>query len=246
MEETDFILVSVQDIREELDRREIEAWQKLIRVLTHEIMNSVSPITSLTASLNAMILKSTGDTGDLMDKVGAGMKAVQERSEGLLKFTRAYQDLARIPKPVIKDIRTRDFLSRMEILFRSYLESGSVSFTVLRDKSPEWFRADPDLLEQVLINLLRNAMEAVRSKESGRIVLAIETRPGGKVAWYVEDNGDGIEKDRLDRIFIPFYSTRKDGSGIGLSLSRQIVLMHHGSMDVRSEPGQGSTFEVLI
>ncbi|MFC2098100.1 PAS domain-containing sensor histidine kinase [Bacteroidota bacterium] len=247
MEDRFFHLVSVQDIREELDKRELEAWQKLIRVLTHEIMNSVSPIASLTGSLNDLI-KSGQDSGTekLKEKLGVGLEAIQERSEGLMKFTEAYQHLARIPSPVISEIKTKALVDRIGILFKAQFESGRINFTININDAPESFMADIDLLEQVIINLVRNAADAVEEIPNPKMNLKIESRTDGKVSIALKDNGHGIPDDLLDRIFVPFFSTKPKGSGIGLSLSRQIVLMHRGSISAISESGKGSTFEIVL
>ncbi len=241
-------LVSVQDIREELDTRELEAWQKLIRVLTHEIMNSVSPISSLTGSLHDLVAGTgKGRIGiRQQERLREGLEAVRERSAGLIKFTEAYQRLSRIPSPVITEVGTGTFVERIAILFRAQFESGGIRFIIKTDQAPEKFRADPDLLEQVIINLVRNAADAVRENGSPEIGLTIAAREKEKVSIIVSDNGTGIPEDSLDRIFVPFFTTKDQGSGIGLSLSRQIVLMHRGSITVDSRPGKGSRFEIVL
>ncbi|MCK4748934.1 MAG: ATP-binding protein, partial [Bacteroidales bacterium] len=231
MEDKFYNLVSVQDIREELDNRELEAWQKLIRVLTHEIMNSVSPIASLTGSLHDLVSEPTTDAGEelLRGKLSMGLTAIQERSAGLLKFTEAYQKLSRIPAPVITDIQTKSLVERIEILFKPQFESSNLRFSINIQKAPVSFNADLDLLEQVIINLVRNATDAVANTPNPEIDLMIESRHDGKISIIVRDNGTGIPEAQLDRIFIPFFSTKEKGSGIGLSLSRQVILMHKGT-----------------
>lgn len=255
MEEQYYNLVSVQDIREELDNREFEAWQKLIRVLTHEIMNSVSPIASLTGSLRDLAgsEKSSG-TGKRKDdarnkvyeRLVEGLKAIHDRSEGLIRFTEAYQDLARIPNPVIKEINTGSFTGRIGILFNPQFENSGIKYSTDDGRAPESFHADPELIEQVIINLVRNAVEAITGRAEPEIRLVLERRPAGKVSIKVLDNGVGIPSEMADRIFVPFFSTKEKGSGIGLSLSRQIILMHRGSLTVRSEAGKGSEFEIIL
>jgi two-component system nitrogen regulation sensor histidine kinase NtrY len=247
MEDRFYNLISVQDIREELDKRELEAWQKLIRVLTHEIMNSVSPIASLTGSLHDLVISSQdADQANLKEKLGMGLEAIQERSEGLIKFTEAYQNLARIPSPTITEVKTKALTERIGILFKAQFETGRIRFSIDIDKAPESFKADIDLLEQVIINLIRNAVEAVEEKSDPEINLKIEARTDNKVLIGVKDNGKGIPADLLDRIFVPFFSTKEKGSGIGLSLSRQVVLMHGGSINVNSNSDKGSIFEIVL
>ncbi len=248
MEDTLYHLISLQDIREELDRRELEAWQKLIRVLTHEIMNSVSPISSLTGSLHELVSKAGPDTDGSMlrERLGAGLSAIRERSMGLMKFTEDYQHLSRIPAPTISEIRTTEFVGRIRTLFDAECRSKGISFRVGAQDAPGTFRADMDLMEQVVINLIRNASDAVENRSGATIGMEIRSREDGRVSIVVGDNGSGIPEDLVDRIFVPFFSTKEKGSGIGLSLSRQIVLMHGGRMRVDSQEGEGSRFEILL
>ncbi|HEC44494.1 MAG TPA: HAMP domain-containing histidine kinase [Bacteroides sp.] len=194
------------------------------------------------------LVKSTQDADqtNLKEKLGMGLEAIQERSEGLLKFTEAYQNLARIPSPTITEIKTKALTERIGILFKAQFETGRIRFSIDIDKAPEYFKADIDLLEQVIINLIRNAVEAVEEKSDPEINLKIEARTDNKVLIGVKDNGKGIPADMLDRIFVPFFSTKEKGSGIGLSLSRQVVLMHGGTINVNSSTNKGSTFEIVL
>lgn len=241
-------LVSVQDIREELDKREFEAWQKLIRVLTHEIMNSISPIISLTGSLHDLIHRpESSEGGKAMHlKLVDGLSAIKDRSEGLMRFTEAYQNLARIPAPVISEIQTKEFVGRIETLFRGQFESSRIEFMINIAEAPDFFHGDADLLEQVIINLIRNAVDAVRETQQPEIHFMISSRSDHKVSIRLRDNGKGIPDEIMDRIFVPFFSTKERGSGIGLSLSRQIILMHRGMLTVNSKTGQGSEFEIIL
>ena len=247
IEDQDFNLVSVQNIREELDERELEAWQKLIRVLTHEIMNSVTPITSLAASLYDLVDARDTAIGSpqLKEKLVSGLGAVRERSAGLIKFTTAYQDIAKIPAPVIKTVQTTELISRLQSLFAAEMKEGGIDFEISRKGSPGSFMADINLLEQVIINLIRNAREAVTVIDKPSIRVIISSREGRQVSIKVRDNGQGIADDTLDRIFVPFFSTKESGTGIGLSLSRQIIIMHKGTLEVDTMPGK-TTFEILL
>lgn len=247
IEDREFNLVSVQNIRKELDERELEAWQKLIRVLTHEIMNSVTPITSLASSLYDMVENRDTDTGSapMREKLVSGLGAVRERSAGLIKFTSAYQDVAKLPPPVIKTIQTGQLIDRIENLFSAEMVQKGIDFAIHRDASPGSFRADISLLEQVIINLIRNALDAVNGIEESRIRLTLGPREDRQISIQVEDNGPGIPPENLDRIFVPFFSTKQEGTGIGLSLSRQIIIMHKGTLEVNT--GHGSTiFEIIL
>jgi nitrogen fixation/metabolism regulation signal transduction histidine kinase len=247
IEAQEFKLVSVQNIREELDERELEAWQKLIRVLTHEIMNSVTPITSLTSSLYDIVNDQHAAIGTpkLKEKLVSGLGAVRERSEGLIKFTAAYQDIARIPPPVIAKVRTRNLISRIESLFSAEMKEGGIDFSIDRKGSPDFFLADINLLEQVIINLIRNALDAIGGTDNPCVRLKIGSRPGRQVSIQVEDNGPGIPAEILDRIFVPFFSTKESGTGIGLSLSRQIIILHKGTLEVNTGSGK-TVFEIIL
>ncbi len=247
IEDQDFNLVSVQNIREELDERELEAWQKLIRVLTHEIMNSVTPITSLASSLYDIVDARDTAIGSpqLKEKLVSGLGAVRERSAGLIKFTTAYQDIAKIPAPVIKTVQTTELISRLQSLFAAEMKEGGIDFEISGKGSPGSFMADINLLEQVIINLIRNARDAVTMIDKPSICLTISSNEGRQVSIKVRDNGQGIPDDTLDRIFVPFFSTKESGTGIGLSLSRQIIIMHKGTLEVDTMPGK-TTFEILL
>ena len=247
IEDQDFNLVSVQNIREELDERELEAWQKLIRVLTHEIMNSVTPITSLASSLYDLVDARDTAIGSprLKEKLVSGLGAVRERSAGLIKFTTAYQDIAKIPAPVIKTVQTTELISRLQSLFAAEMKEGGIDFEISRKGSPDSFMADINLLEQVIINLIRNARDAITMIDKPSIRVIISSREGRQVSIKVWDNGQGIADDTLDRIFVPFFSTKESGTGIGLSLTRQIIIMHKGTLEVDTMPGK-HIFEILL
>lgn len=248
MEERNFVLVSVQDIRAELDEREFEAWRKLIRVLTHEIMNSVTPIASLSGSLYDLIEDDAGGyrRSHVRERIMTGLAAIRERSTGLLKFTEAYQRLARLPQPEPRNIRTADFIARLDLLFRGDLEEMGIKFTMDSVNAPQMIRADPEQIEQVIINLVRNGEEALSGVDDPAIHLEVNEHKGYSFCIQIRDNGTGIEEENLDRIFIPFFTTKKEGTGVGLSISRQIILMHKGILNVKSRVGEGSVFEILI
>jgi PAS domain S-box-containing protein len=248
LDEQPFILVSIHDIRAELDEKELESWQKLIRVLTHEIMNSVTPIVSLSSSLNNILKDNIGEIRDkkVTGRLSDGLEAIMDRSSGLMKFTNAYQDLTRIPTPKIRQIDLNDFIKKISTLYLPEIQDKKIDFSINYKGKPEKFNGDPDLLEQVLINIVRNAADAVKECEYPRINLTFESMPGYQVRIKVEDNGKGINKETLDKIFVPFFSTKPGGTGIGLSLSRQIIMMHQGSIEVTSKEEEGCTVEILL
>jgi two-component system nitrogen regulation sensor histidine kinase NtrY len=238
-----FILVSIQDIRSELEEKEIDAWQKLIRVLTHEIMNSMTPISSLAATAQDLITRS-GPRGDpeSWNDIELALRTIAKRSQGLLNFVDGYRNLTRIPKPNLKFFPAQDLFSRVSQLLQAPLAEGGARFeSSLRPENLELL-ADPDLLEQVLINLLLNAADAVRGRENARIELSAYIDERGRPVIQVRDNGVGIPEENLDKVFIPFFSTKEGGSGIGLNLSRQIMQLHNGTISVSSRPGIESVF----
>jgi len=237
-------IISIQNIKNELETNELVAWQKLIRVLTHEIMNSVTPISSLTDTLKQMTVKeleSGNHKEGIMPKLVEGLEAIKSRSDGLQAFTQAYRKLTKIPPPNFDKVYLLDSVKKIETLLADDLKT--VDFKVSTDKNIE-ILADKSLLEQVLINLIKNAIQALENTPDGIIRLTLEKN--GKVEISISDNGPGIEPDKMDKIFIPFFTTKKDGSGIGLALSREIIRLHNGSLNATSIPGEGTSFIIKI
>ncbi len=238
-----FTLVSVQDIRGELEEKEVEAWQKLIRVLTHEIMNSMTPISSLAATAQDLLSK-TGSRGDSesWNDIELALKTIGKRSEGLLHFVEGYRNLTRIPRPDFKFFPARDLFGRVGQLLQWPVGESGARFESSTKPDNLELLADPDLLEQVLINLLLNAADAVRGREGALIGLSGYIDERSRPVIQVRDNGVGIPAENLDKIFIPFFSTKEGGSGIGLSLSRQVMQLHNGTITVSSKLGVGTVF----
>ncbi|MES2766387.1 MAG: ATP-binding protein [Bacteroidota bacterium] len=242
MRETPMILVSLQDIKSELEAQEVDSWQKLIRVLRHEMMNSITPIVSL-ASTGAEILKSERNSENL-DDVQSALETIQKRGEGLLNFVDSYRNLTQVLKPNFEVIAVSDFTENMKRLFKNTFAERGISFKTLVEPNDLRVVADCDLIEQILINLLKNATEAVENCEKPEIVLKAFIGVSGNVVIQVVDNGAGIVPEAMDKIFIPFFTTKKSGTGVGLSLSRQIMRVHGGNISVESEPGKGAVFTV--
>jgi nitrogen fixation/metabolism regulation signal transduction histidine kinase len=247
LHDTEYKLVSFQDIKNELDAQELDAWQKLIRVLTHEIMNSVTPITSLTATLYDMVksdLKNK-DTLDIstMNNLMEGLNVILNRSNGLHRFTEAYRNLSRIPTPNFQQINIAENVRQVITLQEHNFKKVKINFKSEKDDLN--INADPELLQQVLINLIKNAAEALEKVESPVIDISI-SRKNNECLIMVNDNGHGIPVDVLDKIFIPFYTTKKDGSGIGLPLCKQIIQLHGGKLSVRTAIQDGTTFTISL
>lgn len=243
LKEQNVTLVSIQDIRSELEEKEMEAWQKLIRVLTHEIMNSISPIVSYASSINDLLAnRSTdGDSGELLNDIQSAMQVIHSRSQGLLHFVDNYRNLTVIPKPSFQAYGISRLVHDVVSLMRNELHSKGITCTVTVD--PESLKAtiDPKLIEQVLINLMVNAIHALDGRGNPAISIEAGLEKRGKVYIKVTDNGSGIEESVLEKVFIPFFTTKPKGSGIGLSLSRQIVRQHGGSISVFSKVNEYTT-----
>lgn len=244
----ELMIVSVQDIKNELDEKEIESWMKLIRILMHEIMNSITPITSLSESLTGIYTKEgkpvTPDeiTPGTISTTIQGLNVIKDQGKGLLAFVESYRQLARIPEPQKHSFQVSQLFDRLRVLINSIKKNDRISVEfAIHDTGLEIF-ADENLISQVLINLLKNALEALEGAESGRIVISAAVNAEGRTEICVTDDGPGIPPENIDKIFVPFFTTRETGSGIGLSVSRQIMRMHGGSLKVRSKQGKETTF----
>ena len=246
-----FKLVSLQNIRQELEEQELDSWQKLIRVLTHEIMNSVTPVSSLSTAINEMLTDEQGRrralediSKDDLDDMYSSLKTIEIRSKGLLNFVADYKNLTRLPKPSFEDLDVGTLLDHMYRLFRKDMAGDHIRFQVHKPSQPMTICADSMMIQQVLINLIKNAMEAVKGGDDKSIELSADSR-NDKVIIRVRDNGKGIEAEDLEKVFIPFYTTKKNGSGIGLSLSKQIMRLHKGSINFQSDHS-GTLFNIEL
>jgi len=238
-------LIAFQNVNEALDETESTAWQKLLSVLTHEIMNSVAPISSLADTLKHRLQLSVSllnnDTGSV-DDLELGIETIKRRSEGLLKFAETYRSLNKITTLNLSKIYVRDIFENLLQLMQPTLEQKNIDVdTILKDPDL-MLEADTALLEQVLINLLVNAIDAVKEKSDPVITLSAYVANNKRTVIKVSDNGYGMAPEIVDKIFIPFFSTKKTGSGIGLSLCKQIMMLHKGNVQVQSVEGEGTAF----
>ncbi|WP_184550336.1 sensor histidine kinase [Mucilaginibacter sp. FT3.2] len=244
-EEKLYKLLAFQNVSEALDETESKAWSKLLNVMTHEIMNSVAPISSLADTLKNRLqspeIAEAVEAGDLED-LELGIDTIKRRSEGLLKFTESYRSLNKITKLEKERILVRNLFENLNSLMTPTLSKKNIELEIILRDPALAIEADINLIEQVMINLLVNAIEAVKDREEPRITLSTEGHNGGKTLVKISDNGLGMPPELLDKIFIPFFSTKKTGSGIGLSLCKQIMLLHKGNIQVQSTEGKGSTF----
>lgn len=239
-----FKLVAFQNVNEALDETESRAWQKLLSVMTHEIMNSVAPISSLAETLKNRLQQSRQEEKDTasFEDLEIGIDTIKRRSEGLLKFAETYRNLNKITSLNLQKVFVSELFASMHQLMQPTLEQKNIDFEIILRDPELALKADVNLLEQVLINLIVNAMEAVKENPSPRIVLSAEYATNNKTMIRIADNGHGMSEEVLDKIFIPFFSTKKSGSGIGLSLCKQIVMLHKGTIQVQSVEGKGSAF----
>ncbi len=244
------MLVSVQDIRNELDEKELDSWMKLIRVLMHEIMNSIAPITSLSESLckfyldnGTPVLPKDVDEATIHSTI-KGLNVIKEQGNGLMAFVESYRKLTRLTKPDRKRFPMVDLLERMKILYATLEFSNNVKLSVSINPAEMELFADENQIAQVLLNLLKNALQATGNNPDGRIRIEAMLNNDLLPEIKIVDNGNGIPEEILDQIFVPFFTTRENGSGIGLSLSRQIMQLHGGSLQVHSTPGKETCFSM--
>lgn len=245
-----FKLVSIQNIQSELEEKEMEAWQNLIRVLTHEIMNSVTPISSLAATVetelaefleNGMNINQIAD--DTIEDFHLSVKTIHNRSESLIKFVSDFRNMTRIKLPNLEPTGVEDMIKHILILLKPDIEHSKISVNCSVKPGLE-VNIDREQIEQVIINVVKNAIQALEAAEKENRSLTITAMPndGGGAFISVADNGTGIEEEALKKIFIPFFTTKKNGSGIGLSLSKQIMRKHGGNITAKSQIGEGTEF----
>jgi two-component system, NtrC family, nitrogen regulation sensor histidine kinase NtrY len=239
-------LVAFQNVNEALDETESKAWQKLLSVMTHEIMNSIAPISSLAETMKNRLhsggYKKEGENS--LEDFEIGIDTIKRRSEGLLKFAETYRNLNKITTLNLKKVFVSELFANLHQLMQPTFEQKGIELEILLKDPGLILEADINLLEQVLINLVVNAIEAVKESKEPRIILSAEQNLQMKTIIRVTDNGHGMSEEILNKIFIPFFSTKKHGSGIGLSLCKQIVMLHKGSMHVQSKEGKGTLFSM--
>ncbi|NTW24733.1 MAG: GHKL domain-containing protein [Lentimicrobium sp.] len=249
----EFLLVSLQNISSELEEKEIESWQKLIRVLTHEIMNSITPISSLASTVQDILIEESDDNfsireldEDDVESIQQALSTISSRSQGLLTFVETYRNLTRIPRPNFRYFEVRELFDRAHVLLKPKMDKYGIVCNARLFPEELMITADPDLIDQVVINLLLNAIDAVKESQQPEIAVTASINASGRVSIDFADNGSGIKPDILDKVFMPFFTSKKEGSGIGLSLSRQIMHLHKGTISVKSRPGEGAVFTLVF
>ncbi|MBN2519159.1 MAG: ATP-binding protein [Bacteroidales bacterium] len=243
-------LIALQNIKNELSEKELESWQKLTRILRHEIMNSITPITTLTTAIKRSFKKNNKPkpfneiTKENINDTIRSVEVIEERSKGLTKFIDNYKTITSIPKINKSKIILKDLFEKIKLLFIEHLEKVNIKLIISIEPDNITINADEKLLEQVLINLIKNSVESIDKK--GIIEISARKDSNISVKIIVSDNGKGISESELENIFIPFYSTKEGGSGIGLSLSQQIIKMHGGDISIRSKENSGTEITILF
>lgn len=243
-------LVSLQNIQSELEEKEMEAWQNLVRVLTHEIMNSVTPISSLAGIVEEELKQHMESqqtaplTEEQLQDIHLSLQTISKRSEGLIHFVKEFRSLTSIPKPKPAMISVKILLEELCMLHRKELMEKDIHLKISVYPEDLTISADKNMIEQVIINLLKNAIQSFEDQEDKQIALKASLNEKSRPLVAIKDNGTGIDPEALEKIFIPFFTTKKSGSGIGLSLSRQIMRQHGGTLTVKSTVGKGTEFVI--
>jgi signal transduction histidine kinase len=259
MQNREVKIVTLQDIKSELDMHEMDSWQKLIRILNHEIMNSVAPITSLSSTISGFYKEGENQrspdviTPRIISDTIRGLNIIEDHGKGLIHFVESYRSLTQLPKPEFIRVNIQEFFERITILVNSYYDtedgSNKVNKIIKTNVTPEdlTLMADDKLLAQVFINVIKNSIEAFgKISEGDEILLNGSRNPDGRVVLSVQDNGPGMDIETVEKIFVPFFTTKESGSGIGLSLSRQIIRIHNGNISCDSTPGSGTTVTMIF
>jgi len=247
------LLCTVKNIQNVLEEQETAAWQKLIRVLTHEIMNSIAPISSLSSTVESMLRQFTsGEKGtpelDLstVREIQGALQTINKRSTGLMNFVETYRSLTKIPEPNFSVVRMKELLSHVHTLMKKDVQQQNVEMAFSVEPESIEVQIDEQMIEQVLINLVKNSLQALDGTPHGKIQIRGFYNKRGRPTIQVIDNGQGILQDVIDKIFIPFFTTKRSGSGIGLSLSRQILRLHGGSITAQSRPNEETVFTMTF
>lgn len=242
-------LISFHNIQAELQKKELEAWQNLTKVLRHEIMNSIAPISSLTSTLKDILDDEVTNlepgepiSEETIDDIQEALSTIENRSHGLARFVNAYKDFTQIPDPHFKLVLMEDIIQNIESLMQIEFKSRNIQFETKVTTPSLKVTIDPELIEMVLINLVKNALQSVEKIEGGNVSIVGGLNSNIRPFITVRDNGPGIIPEAIERIFIPFFTTKKEGSGIGLALSRQILHKHKGSLTVNSQPNEVTEF----
>lgn len=242
-------IITLNDIKYQIEEQEIVSWKKLIRVINHEIMNSITPITTLTTAIKNKLQKKQNKQSvrdinekDIKDAL-VSTDIIEERSKGLINFIDRYRKLTKLAPMQLSSVDIKELFQRIQFLFKEEPGMKGIKLKVECQK-PDTLQADPKMLEQVMINLVKNSMEALENVKDPFIELGYFMDEEQRKVIRVKDNGVGIKQEALEQVFIPFFTTKEGGSGIGLSLCRQIMRMHGGEIKIDSEPGKGTVVKL--
>ena len=243
----------IEKHKDELVSKEISTWQKLVNIISHEIVNSAIPITNLAGMSGQMLEDESGAVlkpamigEEVTEDIHHSLKIIESRTQGLINFVKATKSLTQIPNPVIRRVFVSEILDRITILFRSKFNETAVKFEKKIIPPDLSIAADLELVEQVIINLIQNALDAMNGVSDPRLCITAFENGSGQIQVSVSDNGVGINNEAMERIFLPFFSTKSGNSGIGLSLSQQIMMLHNGRLEVSSIPGEGAIFAMIF
>ena len=242
-------IVAIQNIDETIDHTESEAWKKLLSVMTHEIMNSISPISSLAETLQHHVrdnIQNPEENPLNVEDLDLGIESIKKRSEGLMMFAKTYRSLDKITQLSLSMVTIGDLFDSIKNLLLPSLEKKKIDIEFKLSDPNIKVDIDRHLIEQVLINLILNAIDATEQAKNAKVKVSASLNLKGQVIIQVEDNGNGIPDEILDRIFVPFFTTKKNGSGVGLSLSKQIMLLHKGKIKINSAVGKGTTVVLVF
>jgi len=247
-----YLIIAFQDIRSEIEQKEMEAWYNVIRVLAHEMLNSFTPVSSLASTIKSLTESENGqvlnraalDDEDIQD-INMAANTIKKRSDGLLVFVKDYRTISNVPVPKLKSINVKEFLSEIQLLMAVPAKDAGVQIKLLPIPANALVNMDTKLIEQVMINLINNSIYALKGIDDPLIKLSCIVEQD-KTIILVSDNGKGIEEQIMNQIFIPFYTTKKHGSGIGLSLSKNILKKHDGNLLVSSEVNVSTTFSLIF
>ena len=245
-------LISLQDIQGELEATELSAWQDMVRVLSHEIGNSITPIASLARTADDMVIELRRHTSDhdaaleLVNDIHDAVDTIARRSEGLVRFVTNYRQLMRLPPSQRRQVSLRDYFSRLERLLTAECSDRGVTLHVGVPPEGLTIAADESLLDQAVLNIVRNAADAALVADDPSVWVEARLSDRGRPVIEISDNGAGLDQELADKIFLPFFTTKADGSGIGLALARQVMLMHKGAISPRQRAGGGALFQLTF
>lgn len=242
---SDYMIISFQNIKDEIEQKEIEAWNRLIGVISHEILNSITPISSLSDTVNSMVADKDFLNKEDLDDLKPAIQTIKRRSEGLLGFVKDYRLIAELPTPEMESHSIGGILQHIQVLMQPFAAAKHIRLKVGKTSSKISVNADLKLVEQALINLVTNSIYSLEDCPDPLIEIDYRLEQN-KLYIDVADNGKGIEPEVLEKIFVPFFTTRKNGSGIGLTITRNIMKMHYGSLEVSSIPNVKTIFSLVF